>query len=106
MEQQIAKMKNKRGIKVIPGFGVSMGVTLSMLSVLILIPLASVFISASQLNFHEFIEVVTSPQVISGYIVSLSCAFFAALLNAIFGIILAWVLVRYNFFGKDRKSVV
>ncbi len=100
MEQQIAKMKNKRGIKVIPGFGVSMGVTLSMLSVLILIPLASVFISASQLNFHEFIEVVTSPQVISGYIVSLSCAFFAALLNAIFGIILAWVLVRYNFFGK------
>lgn len=100
MEQQIVKVKNKRGVKIIPGFKVSLGVTVSMLSILVLIPLASVFISAGRLDFHEFIEVVTSRQVLSGYAVSFSCAFFAAVVNALFGLILAWVLVRYDFFGK------
>ncbi len=100
MEQQIVKIKNKRGVRVIPGFGLSMGVTLSMLGVLVLIPLASIFISAARLDFHEFIDVVTSRQIVSGYVVSSSCAFFAALVNAVFGLILAWVLVRYDFPGK------
>lgn len=99
MEQQIVKVKNK-GARVIPGFGISMGVTVAMLSLLVLIPLCSLFISAGQLSFGEFIEVVTAPQILSGYIVSLSCAFFAALINAVFGMILAWVLVRYDFPGK------
>lgn len=100
MEQQIIKVKNKRGVRVIPGFGLAMGVTLAMLSVLVLIPLASVFISAGQLGFKEFISVVTSRQIVSGYVVSLSCAFLAALVNAMFGMILAWVLVRYDFPGR------
>ena len=100
MEQQIIKVKNKRGVRVIPGFGISLGVTLSMLGILVLIPLASIFISASQLSLAEFMEVVTSRQVISGYVVSLSCAFFAALVNAVFGLMTAWVLVRYDFPGK------
>lgn len=100
MEQQITKVKNQRGARVIPGFGLSMGVTVAMLSLLVLIPLSSLFISASQLSFRDFIEVVTSPQIVSGYVVSLSCAFFAALVNAVFGMILAWVLVRYDFPGK------
>ncbi len=100
MEQQIVKVKNKKGVRVIPGFGLSMGVTLAMLGCLVLIPLASIFLRASQLEFGEFIQVVTSRQVVSGYVVSLSCAFFAALINAVFGIILAWVLVRYDFPGK------
>ena len=85
MEQQIIKVKNKRGVRVIPGFGVSLGVTLSMLGILVLIPLASILISASRLSLAEFLDVVTSRQVISGYVVSLSCAFFAALVNALFG---------------------
>lgn len=100
MEQQIVKVKNKNGVRVIPGFGISMGVTLTMLSTLVVIPLASIFLSASKLKFSEFIEVVTSRQIVSGYIVSLSCAFLAALVNAVFGMILAWVLVRYDFPGK------
>lgn len=100
MEQQIVKVKNKRGIKVIPGFGLSMGVTLSMLGILVLIPLASVFISAGQLDWREFADVVTSRQVVTGYAVSFSCAFVAALVNAVFGMVLAWVLVRYEFPGK------
>lgn len=100
MEQQIVKVKNKKGVRVIPGFGLSMGVTLSMLGCFILIPLASIFISASKMSVQEFMAVVTSRQVMSGYLVSFSCAFFAALINGVFGLILAWVLVRYEFPGK------
>lgn len=100
MEQQIVKVKNKKGIRVIPGFGLTMGVTLAMLGTLVLIPLASTFISTSKLDFQEFIDVVTSKQIISGYFVSFSCSFFAALINAVFGMMLAWVLVRYDFPGK------
>lgn len=100
MEQQIIKVKNKRGVRVIPGFGLSLGVTLTMLGTLVLIPLASIFVSAVQLSPGEFIDVVTSRQVVSGYSVSLSCAFLAALVNAVFGLMLAWVLVRYDFPGK------
>ena len=100
MEQQIIKVKNKKGVKVIPGFKLSFGVTVSMLGLLVLIPLASIFLGAGKLEFREFIEVVTSRQVLSGYAVSFTCAFAAALINAVFGLILAWVLVRYDFFGK------
>ncbi|MEZ3508145.1 MAG: sulfate ABC transporter permease subunit CysT [Lachnospiraceae bacterium] len=101
MEQQIVKVKNRRGVRVIPGFGLAMGVTLSVLSVFVLIPLASIFVSAGQLSVYEFIDIITSHQIVSGYVVSFSCAFLAALVNAVFGMILAWVLVRYDFPGKQ-----
>lgn len=100
MEQQIVKVKNKRGVKVIPGFGFSMGVTLFLLSVIVLIPLASIFLSTARLDFREFWEIVTSRQIVSGYIVSLSCSFIAALVNVVFGLMLAWVIVRYEFPGR------
>ena len=100
MEQQIVKVKNKKGVRVIPGFGLSMGVTLAMLSCIVLIPLASIFISVSKISLQEFVEIVTSRQVMSGYMVSFTCAFFAAIINGAFGLVLAWVLVRYDFPGK------
>lgn len=100
MDQQIGKVKNKRGVRVIPGFGLCLGVTMSMLSCFVLIPLFSIFLSTSKLSFQEFMQIVISNQVISGYTVSLSCAFVAAMINALFGLILAWVLVRYEFSGK------
>lgn len=100
MEQQIVKVKNNRGIKVIPGFGISMFVTLGMLGCFVLVPLASLFLSVDALSFWEFREIVTSRQAVSGYAVSLSCAFLAAMINAVFGMLLAWVLVRYEFPGK------
>lgn len=100
MEQQIIKVKNKRGVRVIPGYRLCMGVTLTMLGCFVLIPLCSIFFNASQLSFLEFMEIVTSRQAVSGYVVSFSCAFFAALINVIFGMILAWVLVRYDFLGR------
>ncbi len=100
MEQTIVKVKNKKGIRVIPGYGLCMGVTLTMLGFFVLMPLCSIFIHVGKLSFSEFMEVVTSRQVVSGYMVSLSGAFIAALINAVFGLLLAWVLVRYDFPGK------
>lgn len=100
MGQQIIKIKNKRGIRVIPGFGLCLGITISMLSCIVLIPLLSIFLCTAKLSFQKFMHIVISDQVISGYAVSLSCAFIAAMINTFFGMILAWVLVRYDFPGK------
>ena len=96
----IIKRNNPHGVRVIPGFGLTFGVSVTMLACLVLIPLASIIWSAGRLSFSEFIQVVTSRQIMSGYQVSLSCAFMAALINVIFGVILAWILVRYEFPGK------
>ncbi len=100
MQQGIIKKKNPHGVRVIPGFGLTFGVSAAMLGCLVLIPLASIIWSAGRLSPAQFWQVVTSRQIMSGYAVSLSCAFGAALINVLFGIILAWVLVRYEFPGK------
>lgn len=94
------KAKKQKNIRVIPGFGVSMGVTLTLLSLIVLIPMASLVLSATNLSINEFIKIITSKEIISGYKVSFLCAFIASLINCFFGVILAWVLVRYSFKGK------
>lgn len=93
-------MNRKKKVRVIPGYGLSLGVTLAMLSVIVLIPLASLVIYASGLGFSEFVEVITSPRVLSSFKVSLQTAFIASVVNAVMGLIVAWVLVRYDFPGK------
>ena len=100
MEKISLSIKRKSGKRIIPGFGLSMGITISMLSLTILLPVVSIVICASNLSFKEFLEVVTSRAVVSGYKVSFGCAFIAAVVNGIFGMVLAWVLVRYDFPGK------
>lgn len=90
-------MKRSRRKQVIPGFGISMGVTLTLLSLIVLIPMISLVINASTMGFSLFWETVTDKRVLSGYFVSLLCSFIAAVVNAVFGVILAWVLVRYEF---------
>lgn len=92
-------MKQKRK-QVIPGFGLTMGVTIAMLSIIVLIPLASLAVYSSKLGIKEFIEVITAPRVLSSFYVSIVTALAASLVNAVMGIILAWVLVRYEFPGK------
>lgn len=89
----------KRGMRkqVIPGFGVSMGVTITLLSLIVLIPMASLVINASSMGFGKFIDTITDKRIVSGYMVSFSCSLIAALINAVFGVILSWVLVRYEF---------
>lgn len=90
----------KTGKRVIPGFGISMGVTLAILSCVVLIPLASLVIFTSKLGFKEFIQTVTRARVLSSFYVSFMTALIASLINAVMGLILAWVLVRYDFPGK------
>lgn len=94
------KVNRKNKKRVIPGFGISMGVTITILSIIVLIPLASLILYTSKIGFKEFIDIVTARDVISAYKVSFSCSFIAAFINGIFGIILAWVLVKYDFPGK------
>ena len=93
-------MKKQQSKRVIPGFGLTMGVTLAMLSIVVLIPLASLTVYSARLGFGEFIQVITRPRVLSGFYVSFITAFAATVVNAIMGLILAWVLVRYDFPGK------
>lgn len=86
--------------RVIPGFGLTMGITLFMLSFLILLPLLSVMVFSLKLTPHEFITLITKENVINSFQTSILCSFVAAVVNCFFGVILAWVLVRYDFPGK------
>lgn len=86
--------------QIIPGFGLSMGMTLTMLSLLILIPLASVLVHSLQLTANDYAKLITNSGIRNAFITSISCSVLAALVNCVFGFILAWVLVRYDFFGK------
>ena len=92
-------MKSKKK-RVLPGFGLSLGFTTLYISLLVLIPLSMVFIETSKLGWGEFIEIVTSERVLHSYKISFGTAIAAAAINAVFGLIVAWVLVRYSFPGK------
>ena len=85
---------------VIPGFGLTFGISLAMLSILILIPLASILVYSFRLSSSEFWQLITEKAVLSALFTSVGCSFIAAIINCIFGVILAWVLVKYDFFGK------
>ncbi|WP_260405307.1 sulfate ABC transporter permease subunit CysT, partial [Paenibacillus sp. 598K] len=86
--------------RVLPGFGLSMGFTIFYLGLLVLIPLAAVFIKTSGLSWIQFWDTVTAPRVLASYKVSFLTSFFAALVNLVFGLLVAWVLVRYQFPGR------
>lgn len=90
--------KNKK--RVIPGFGLTMGVTITMLSIVVLIPLASLVVYSSQLGLKEFFAVITRRRVLSSFYVSFITALIASVINGVMGLIIAWVLVRYEFPGK------
>lgn len=92
--------KKEKNTRVIPGFGLTMGITVTMLSLLILIPLISVFIYSFKMKPSEFWQLITAKQVANALATSFLCSFLAAVINSIFGVILAWVLVRYEFPGK------
>lgn len=90
-------MMKRANRRVIPGFGLSMGVTLTLLSVVVIIPLASLAIFAANMSFGDVIETITRKRVLASFEVSFITALIASLINAVMGVILAWVLVRYDF---------
>lgn len=94
-----ATNKTKK-VRVIPGYHLTLGITVTMLSLIVLIPLASVMVSALKLRPAEFWSLITKPTVRHAFATSIGCSFIAALIYSVFGVIIAWVLVRYEFPGK------
>lgn len=93
------KVKDRK-VRVIPGFHLTLGITVTMLSLIVLIPLASVMVYSLKLSPGEFMALVTKKNVVNAFITSISCSFIAAVINCIFGTILAWTFVKYDFACK------
>jgi sulfate transport system permease protein len=85
---------------VLPGFGLSLGITCTYLSLVVLLPLATVFARTSDLSRAAFWAIVTNPRVMASYRVTFGASFLAAVINTVFGLLVAWVLVRYRFPGR------
>jgi sulfate transport system permease protein len=90
--------RSKRSI--LPGFGLSLGFTLAYLGLIVLIPLSAAFIKTAGMDWSDFCAAVASPRVLASYRLSFTVSLLAAGVNAVFGFIVAWVLVRYTFPGK------
>ncbi len=86
--------------RVLPGFGLSLGFTLLYMSLIVLIPLSAVFIKSAGMDFDRFVSVVTNPRVVASYKLSFGASLLAASVNVVFGLILAWAIVRYTFPGR------
>lgn len=85
---------------VLPGFNLSLGYTILYLSLIVLIPLSAAFIKTTELSLAEFWDVVTTPRVVASYKLTFGASLIGASINAVFGLLTAWVLVRYTFPGK------
>ena len=84
----------------IPGFGITLGITLSMISLLVLIPLSSIVWFATTIPIDEWWRLITAPSVLYAFATSIGTSCIAAIINVVFGVLIAWVLVRYEFPGK------
>jgi len=86
--------------QILPGFGLTMGYTVTYLSLIVLIPLAAVVLSAYGLPLTQWLEVLAAPRVLASFRLSVSASLIAAVVNAVFGLLIAWVLTRYEFPGR------
>lgn len=91
---------SKSSRRVLPGFGLSLGFTITYLSIIVLIPVAAIFLRTMGMSWHAFWHAIYSPRVLASYRLSFGASFAAALVNCFFGFIVAWVLVRYRFPGR------
>ena len=85
---------------VLPGFGLSLGITCTYMSLLVLVPLSTLFVRTADLSGSAFWSTITDPRVMASYRVTFGASFVAALVNTVFGLLVAWVLVRYRFPGR------
>lgn len=93
-------MSSFKQYSILPGFNLALGFTLLYLSLIVLIPLSAAFIRTAELTWPEFWSIVTTPRVLASYRLTFGASFAAATVNAFFGLLVAWVLVRYHFPGK------
>src|SRR3989344_4882819 len=92
--------RNKSAKKVLPGFGLTLGYTLFYLSIIVLIPLSALIFKTFTLTWEQFWAAISAPRVMASYRLTFGASFLAALVNLVFGLLIAWVLVRYKFPGK------
>jgi sulfate/thiosulfate transport system permease protein len=85
---------------ILPGFGLTMGYSILYLSLIVLIPLGAMFLSAGSMSWHDFWNTVTSARVLASYRLTFAASFASAAVNVVFGFMVAWALVRYTFWGK------
>ena len=90
----------RRRHSVLPGFGLAMGFTVLYLSLIVLLPLSAVVFKSATVSWAQFWTTVSSPRVLASYRLSFGASFVGALINMVFGVLLAWVLVRYEFPGR------
>ncbi len=100
LAQQPEPQKAHKPRRILPGFGLSLGYTLLYLSLLVLIPLSTVFFKAATVGHAEFQKTITDPRTVAAFKLSFGTSFLAAALNAVFGLLVAWTLVRYPFPGR------
>lgn len=93
----VLKKRQKKTKSVIPGFGLSLGITIAIMGLIVIIPMCSLVVFSAKLSFAEFISTITRPRVLASYKVSILTAFIASCVNAVMGLMLAWALVRYDF---------
>ena len=93
-------MKNKPNKNTLPGFNLSLGYALFYLSLVVLIPLSAIFFKTFTLSWADFWQAVASPRVVASYKLTFGASLVGALINVVFGLLTAWVLTRYDFFGK------
>ena len=96
----VKKKAYSRSKSILPGFGITMGFTILYLGILVLIPLSMVFLNSASLGLSGFWETVTDDRAVASYKLSFGTAFIAACINGVFGVLIAWVLTRYEFPGK------
>jgi sulfate/thiosulfate transport system permease protein len=93
-------MSRFRQASVVPGFGLTLGYTTFFLSAVVLIPLAALVVKTSDIGWHRFLEVILDPRALASYRLTIGAAALAAAINSVFGFIIAWTLVRYEFPGR------
>ncbi len=96
----VFRFTSAKTARVLPGFHITLGFTLAYLSLIVLIPLSALVFKTLNLTWEQFWQAVTAPRVVASYKLTFGASFIAATVNAFFGMLLAWVLVRYQFFGK------
>ncbi|AEH34125.1 CysT [Vibrio anguillarum 775] len=95
-----ASLSHPRHKRVLPGFGISLGTSLFFVSLVLLLPASGLIMQTSQMSLTEYWQVVADPRVLASYKVTVGAALIASLFNGLLGLLLAWVLVRYDFYGK------
>jgi len=96
----VAGAARGKSLRVLPGFKLTLAFTLFYLSIIVLIPLSGLFAKTLTLDWQQFVSAVSSPRVMASYRLTFGASLIAALINTVFGLVIAWVLVRYDFFGK------